>query len=52
MSNTLIGDPQRFIDDVVAFRQFCCPACGGLIENEVSRGSDPLVWDIEIDSLD
>ena len=28
-ANTLIGDPQRFIDDGVQFRQFCRPGCGG-----------------------
>src|SRR5262249_1084650 len=27
-AGTLIGDPQRFIEDAVQFRQFCCPACG------------------------
>jgi N-methylhydantoinase B len=47
-ANTLIGDPQRFIDDAVEFRQFCCPACGGLIENEVCRAQDPVLWDIEL----
>jgi acetone carboxylase gamma subunit len=47
-SNPLIGDPQRFIDDPVAFRQFYCPECGGLIENEVSRALDPLLWDIQL----
>src|SRR5262249_28094262 len=48
-ANPLIGDPQRFIDDAVVFRQFCCPACGGLIENEVCRAQDPVLWDIELD---
>jgi acetone carboxylase gamma subunit len=47
-ANTLIGDPRRFIDDAVQFRQFCCPACGGLIENEVCRAQDPVLWDIEL----
>jgi N-methylhydantoinase B len=48
-ANTLIGDPARFIDDAVQFRQFCCPACGGLIENEVCRAQDPVLWDIELE---
>src|SRR3989454_12458120 len=48
-ASTLIGDPQRFIDDAVEFRQFCCPACGGLIENEVCRAQDPVLRDIELD---
>jgi N-methylhydantoinase B len=47
-ANPLIGDPQRFIDAAVQFRQFYCPACGGLIENEVSRAEDPLLWDIAL----
>jgi N-methylhydantoinase B len=47
-ANPLIGDPQRFIDAVVEFRQFYCPECGGLIENEVCRAHDPLLWDIQL----
>jgi N-methylhydantoinase B len=47
-ASILIGDPQRFIVDAVQFRQFCCPACGGLIENEVCRAQDPLLHDIEL----
>ncbi len=42
--NPLIGDPKRFIDAEVQFRQFYCPACGGLIEYEVCRAEDPLLW--------
>src|SRR5262249_39224495 len=49
-ASTLIGDPQRFIEDRVEFRQFCCPACGGLIENEVCRAQDPELRDIELDA--
>jgi acetone carboxylase gamma subunit len=33
----------------VQFRQFCCPACGGLIENEVCRAQDPVLRDIELE---
>jgi hypothetical protein len=47
-ANTLIGEPERFIDDAVHFRQFCCLACGALIENEVCRAQDPVLWDIEL----
>jgi N-methylhydantoinase B len=48
VANPLIGDPHRFIDAAVQFRQFCCPACGVLIENEVCRAEDPLLWDIQL----
>jgi len=47
-ASTLIGDPGRFIDDAVQFRQFCCPACGVVIENEVCRAGDPVLWDIRL----
>jgi N-methylhydantoinase B len=47
-ANPLIGDPRRFIDTEVAFRQFHCPGCGRLLENEVSRAHDPLLWDIQL----
>jgi N-methylhydantoinase B len=47
-ANTLIGEPHRFIDDTVHFRQFYCPGCGGLIENEVCRAQDALLHDVEL----
>ena len=47
-ASPLIGNPQRFIDDRVEFRQFSCPACGRLIENEVSRAQDAVLHDIEL----
>jgi len=49
-ANTLIGEPQRFIDDGVQFRQFCCPACGLVIENEVCRDRDALLHDVELET--
>ncbi|MGH1420037.1 MAG: acetone carboxylase subunit gamma [Hyphomicrobiaceae bacterium] len=37
------GDPKRFVDADPVFRQFVCPSCGTLIENEVTiAGSAPL----------
>jgi len=45
-SNPLIGDPLRFIDDAVAFRQFCCPGCGTQIDNEIAVERDPVLCDI------
>lgn len=47
-SNPLIGEPGRFIDDAVAFRQFCCPGCGSLIDNEVAVQQDPVLRDISV----
>ncbi len=45
--NPLIGDPSRFIDDPVVFRQFYCCGCGTLIDNEVAVADDPVLQDIK-----
>jgi N-methylhydantoinase B len=47
-SNPLVGDPHRFIDPLPQFRQFCCPSCGGLIENEIAIAEDPVLMDVEL----
>ncbi len=47
-ANPLIGPPERFIDDSVEFRQFFCPGCGRLIENEIAVHRDPLLQDFEL----
>jgi acetone carboxylase gamma subunit len=30
------------------FRQFFCPGCGALIENEIAREGDEVLRDIEL----
>ena len=47
----LAGDPHRFIDAKPLFRQFFCPGCGSLIENEVAIEGSPLVRDIAFSGL-
>jgi N-methylhydantoinase B len=47
-SNPIVGDPKRFIDPVPQFRQFCCPGCGLLIENEIAIAEDPPLKDVEL----
>jgi hypothetical protein len=47
-SNPIVGDPARYIDDLPQFRQFYCPECGALIENEVAIASEPLLRDVEL----
>ncbi len=44
----LSGDPQRYIDAHPEFRQFFCPGCGTLIENEVALTGEPLLRDLEV----
>jgi N-methylhydantoinase B len=47
-SSPLVGDPRRYIDDEPQFRQFFCPGCGTLIENEIAVKTDPVLRDIEV----
>jgi N-methylhydantoinase B len=47
-SNPIVGDPKRFIDPLPQFRQFSCPGCGLLIENEIATSDEPLLRDVEI----
>jgi N-methylhydantoinase B len=47
-ANPNIGDYRRYIDDRPVFRQFFCPGCGALVENEVARADDPVLRDIEL----
>ena len=47
-ANPNIGDWRRYIDDRPVFRQFHCPGCGALIENEVAREDDAPLHDVEL----
>jgi N-methylhydantoinase B len=47
-SNPNVGDWRRYIDERPVFRQFFCPGCGALIENEIARDDDPVLHDIEV----
>jgi N-methylhydantoinase B len=48
-ANPNIGDYRRYIVDRPVFRQFFCPGCGALIENEIARAADEVLRDIELD---
>jgi N-methylhydantoinase B len=47
-ANPIIGDPARFIDAKPVCRQFYCPGCGRLIENEIAIDGEPLLRDVEV----
>jgi N-methylhydantoinase B len=44
----LAGDPRRYIDAAPQFRQFFCPGCGALIENEIALAAEPVLHDIAL----
>ena len=45
-STSRSGGAAQFGDGGRGPGRLCCPACGGLLENEVGRAQDPLPWDI------
>ena len=47
-ASPLLGDAKRYVDAEPQFRQFFCPGCGGLIENEIALAEEPLLRDIEL----
>jgi acetone carboxylase gamma subunit len=48
-ANPLIVDPATFIDDEVVFRQYFCPGCATLLENEVILADSEPVWDKQVE---
>jgi N-methylhydantoinase B len=48
-ASRFLGEARRFIDAEPQFRQFFCPGCGGLIENEIALVEEPLLRDIELE---
>jgi N-methylhydantoinase B len=48
VANPHIGDWRRYIDERPVFRQFFCPGCGALLENEIAREGDPVLRDVEL----
>jgi N-methylhydantoinase B len=46
--NALLPDPARIVDAEIVLRQFACPSCLRLLDNEICRGDDPPLWDIKL----
>jgi N-methylhydantoinase B len=44
----LVNDPSDYVDDEMEFRQFYCPGCATLLENEVTKADEPPVHDKQI----
>ena len=47
-ANPNVGDWKRYVDQKPIFRQFFCPGCGNLIENEIARADDPILEDVRV----
>lgn len=44
----LLNDPAQYVDDEMEFRQFYCPGCGTLLENEVIKADHEPVHDKQL----
>lgn len=44
----LVNDPAEYVDDDIEFRQFYCPGCGTLLENEVIEADHEPVHDKQL----
>jgi N-methylhydantoinase B len=51
-ASPLAIDPSAFVDVELQLRLYLCPQTGGVLETEVARGSDPPLYDIELDPED
>ena len=44
----LFPDPALEFDVAIVYRQYLCPNCGVLLENELVRADEPPVWDVRL----
>jgi N-methylhydantoinase B len=47
-ANPYILDPQIYVDDEVVWRSYTCPSCGLLLQSDITRPTDPPLWDIQL----
>ena len=47
-ANPHIADPATRIDAQLVLRRYHCPGCGVLLESEIARAGEPMLWDIEL----
>ncbi|MGE4094939.1 MAG: hydantoinase B/oxoprolinase family protein [Candidatus Binatia bacterium] len=46
--NPYLLNPKTYVDDKMAFRSYACPSCGLLLQTEITRPTDPPLWDIQL----
>ena len=45
----LFPDPATELDDKITYRQYLCPRCGILFDNELAKSEDPPLWDVQLE---
>jgi N-methylhydantoinase B len=49
IDSELFPDPAGEFDVPIVYREYLCPDCGVLLENELVRADEPPVWDVHLD---
>ena len=44
----LVNDPEQYVDNNMEFREFYCPGCGTLLENEVIKADHKPIHDKQL----
>jgi N-methylhydantoinase B len=47
IDDKLFSDPRDELDEDIVYREFLCPNCGILFENELTKASEEPLWDVE-----
>ncbi len=48
-ANPYIRDPGRIVDEELVLRRYRCPDCCVILDTEIARACDPILWDIALD---
>jgi N-methylhydantoinase B len=49
IDSELFPDPANEFDVPILYREYLCPNCGVLLDNELVRADEPPVWDVHLD---
>ncbi len=50
IDDKLFSDPRDELDEDIVYREYLCPNCGILFENELTKASEEPLWDVEFSS--
>ena len=48
IDDKLFSDPRDELDEDIVYREYLCPNCGILFENELTKASEEPLWDVEL----
>ena len=48
IDDKLFSDPRDELDEDIVYREYLCPNCGILFENELTKSGEEPLWDVEL----